>query len=125
MPEVLELEQGTVQFGELGHGNFTVMGLTFTEKESGKRLAYYTDCNRLSDRAWNNAAEVDVLVIDSLRPHEHPSHFTIDQAVEVSQKLQAKSTYLTHLTHFIDHQTWSDKLPDGVQLAYDGLRVEV
>lgn len=125
MPEVLKLEQGTVAGAWLTHGKFQVLGLVFTEKSSGRRLAYYTDCKELSNRAWEIAREVDVLVIDGLRPEPHPTHLSLGEAVEVAQKLGAQETYLTHLTHYVDHATWDTKLPDTICLAYDGLRIEV
>lgn len=125
MPERMELEQGTVESAFLTHGKFQVLGLVFTEKSSGKRLAYYTDCKELSERAWEIAAGVDVLVIDALRPQPHPTHFSLSEAVEVSEKLGAEQTYLTHLTHYVDHATWEKKLPDNVHLPYDGLRVQL
>lgn len=125
MPESLALAQGTVQSGLLQHGVMQVLGLVFEEKSSGRRLAYFTDCKELSPRAWEIARGVDVLVIDGLRPQEHPTHFTISEAIDVSRKLNASRTFLTHLTHYVDHETWSRKLPAGVELAYDGLKIEV
>lgn len=125
MPEVLDLEQGTVESAYLTHGNFQVLGLVFTEKSSGKRLAYYTDCKVLSERAWEVASGVDLLVIDGLRPEPHPTHLSIREAVEVADQLDAKQTYLTHLTHFVDHAIWSAKLPTKVHLAYDGLKLQI
>ncbi|MEM6885240.1 MAG: MBL fold metallo-hydrolase [Verrucomicrobiota bacterium] len=124
MPEIVEFEQGTVESAWLTHGKFQVLGLVFTEKSSGKRLAYYTDCKELSDRAWEIAKGVDVLVLDGLRPEPHPTHLSLSEAVEVAQTLKAKETYFTHLTHYVDHATWNAKLPDTIQLSYDGLRLK-
>lgn len=125
MPDSLTLPGGVVESGFLTHGHFQVLGLVFTETDTGKRLAYYTDCKTLSDRAWQIARNVDVLVIDGLRPEPHPTHLSIDEAVAVSQQLGASRTYLTHLTHHVDHATVQARLPEGVFLGYDGLTVEV
>jgi len=125
MPETMKVEQGTVESAWLTHGQFQVLGLVFTEKSSGKRLAYYTDCKQLSDRAWQIAQGVDILVTDGLRPEPHPTHLSLSEAVEVAEKLGAQETYFTHLTHFVDHATWDEKLPDRIHLAYDGLRIEL
>jgi phosphoribosyl 1,2-cyclic phosphate phosphodiesterase len=125
MTEEMALKQGKIQSGFLTHGNFQVLGLVFTEKSSGKRLAYYTDCKILSQRAMEIAQGVDVLVIDGLRPEPHPSHLSISEAVKISELLEAKETYLTHLTHYVDHETWEEKLPETVHLAYDGLSIKL
>ncbi|MGF1678362.1 MAG: MBL fold metallo-hydrolase [Candidatus Methylacidiphilales bacterium] len=125
MPPRLEVAGGVVESAWLTHGNFQVLGLVFTEKESGRRLAYYTDCKELSPRAWELARGVDVLVLDGLRPMPHPSHFSISEAVAVAQELGARRTYLTHLTHLVDHETVGRELPAGIHLAYDGLRLSL
>jgi phosphoribosyl 1,2-cyclic phosphate phosphodiesterase len=125
MPSRLELEGGVVRCAPLYHGTMEVLGLVFEEAGTGTRLAYYTDCKELSAEAWEIARGVEVLVIDGLRPHEHPTHFSIPEALAVAERLGAKKTYLTHLTHHVDHAIWSTKLPEGVELAYDGLKVRV
>lgn len=125
MPDYLDLEAGTVECGMLMHGRFQVLGLVFTERSSGRRLAYYTDCKELSPEAWELARGVDVLVIDGLRPEPHPTHFSLSEAAEVASQLRARTTYLTHLTHYVDHDTVERSLPEGVHLGYDGLEVEV
>jgi phosphoribosyl 1,2-cyclic phosphate phosphodiesterase len=48
---------------------------------------------------------------------------TIDEATTAALKIGAPQSWLTHLTFQIDHETWSAKLPAGVQLAYDGLKL--
>lgn len=125
MPFCLELPGGTVRSCLLPHGRIEVLGLVFEEKGTGKRLAYYTDCKEVGPRARELARGVDVLVIDGLRPEPHPTHLCITEAVEVARDLAAGRTYLTHLTHHVDHATVSRQLPPGVELGYDGLRVEV
>jgi phosphoribosyl 1,2-cyclic phosphate phosphodiesterase len=124
MPEVLELPGGSVRSCLLPHGPIEVLGLIFEEKSSGCRLAYYTDCKSVGPHAIGLARGVDVLVIDGLRPDPHPSHLSIDEAVEVSRQIGAGRTYLTHLTHYIDHATVSARLPEGVYLSQDGLRLD-
>jgi phosphoribosyl 1,2-cyclic phosphate phosphodiesterase len=125
MPEVLELPGGKVASCLLPHGRIEVLGLVFEEAGTGKRLAYYTDCKEVGPRARELARGVDVLVIDGLRPEPHPTHLCIAEAVEVARALGAKRTFLTHLTHHVDHARVAAELPPGVEPAYDGLRVEV
>lgn len=125
MPACLDLECGKVYSTLLPHGHFQVLGLVFEEKSTGKRLAYYTDCNQATEEARKMAMEVDILVIDGLRHEPHPSHMSTSQAVELSHQLKAKQSYLTHMTHHVDYESFSKKLPHDVALAYDGLRVQV
>jgi len=125
MPEEMEVEGGRIRSAFLEHGVLQVLGFVFEESGTGRSLAYYTDCKKLSQRAYDIARGVDVLIIDGLRPQSHPTHLTIDEAIQVSRELKAGKTYLTHLTHYVDHDTWSKKLPDGVELAYDGLKIQL
>lgn len=125
MPEVLELPGGTVRSCLLPHGRIDVLGLVFEEKSTGRRLAYYTDCKSVGPRARELARGVDVLVIDGLRPEPHPTHLCIAEAVDVARDLGAACTYLTHLTHHVDHVRVSATLPAGVELSHDGLRVVI
>ncbi len=123
MPEALELPQGTIQSTLLPHGGSQTLGLVFTEKSSGRRFAYYTDCKRLTDEAVALAREVDGAILDGLRPQPHPSHMSIDEAVEAGKGLGARAVWLTHLTHLTDHAALEATLPDRFRLAYDGLRI--
>jgi phosphoribosyl 1,2-cyclic phosphate phosphodiesterase len=67
---------------------------------------------------------LDVLVLDALRRRHHPNHLTLDDALDVIRKLQARRAYLTHISHELDHTDVSGELPEHVQLAYDGLKVQ-
>jgi len=123
MPEVLPVEGGTIRATLLPHQPIEVLGLVF--EEAGRKIAYYTDCSGVPPEAARLAEEADVLVLDGLRRRPHPSHMTIDQAVETARQLRARQTFLTHMTASVDHATVDAELPPGVQLAYDGLRLSV
>jgi phosphoribosyl 1,2-cyclic phosphate phosphodiesterase len=125
MPAVTELPQGTIQATLLPHGGAETIGLVFTEKSSGAKFAYYTDCKRLTDEAVALARGADGVIIDGLRPLPHPSHMSIDEAVEAGRGLGAGRVWLTHLTHLTDHATTEATLPPGFALAYDGLRIRL
>ena len=125
MPVALELPQGTIRSTLLPHGGINTLGLVFEEKSSGRRFAYYNDCKRIPREAVAMAKGADVVVLDGLRPEAHPTHMNIDEACAAAAEIGGVSTYLTHLTHRIDHAEWSAKLPAGVQLAYDGLRLKL
>jgi phosphoribosyl 1,2-cyclic phosphate phosphodiesterase len=125
MPERLELPQGTIESTLLPHGGVNTLGLAFTERSSGRKFTYYTDCKSVPPAAVELARGSDVVVLDGLRPMPHPSHMTIDEAVAVAAEIAAPLTYLTHLTHLSDHAATEAKLPLGVRLAYDGLRLQL
>lgn len=126
MPEVMTLPQGTIRSTLLPHGGINTLGLVFEEKSSGKRFVYYNDCKRIPREAVALAKGADVVVLDGLRVDPHPSHMNIAEACAAGAEIGGKATYLTHLTHGIDHETWTQKLaPQGVQLAYDGLRLKL
>lgn len=125
MPAVLDFEQGTIQSTLLPHGGVNTLGLIFTERRSGRKFAYYTDCKRVPREAVELASGADVLVLDALRPLPHPSHMTIDEAIAAAQEIAAKKTYFTHLTHLTDHATLEADLPEGIAPAYDGLRLSI
>lgn len=125
MPTRLELPQGTIESTLLPHGGVNTLGLVFTERSSGRKFVYYTDCKRVPREAVALARGADIVVLDGLRPLPHPSHMTIDEAVAVAQEIGAPKTFLTHLTHLNDHETTCRQLPAGISLAYDGLRLSV
>ena len=126
MPLALELPQGTIRSTLLPHGGIYTLGLVFEEKSSGKKFAYYNDCKRVPREAVALASVADVVVLDGLRPELHPTHMNIDEACAAAAEIKGKVTYLTHLTHRIEHEEWSAKLAaQGVQLAYDGLRLKL
>lgn len=125
MPEQLELPQGTIASTLLPHGGLNTLGLAFTERSSGKRFVYYTDCKRLTREAVELARGADVVVLDGLRPDPHPSHMSIPEALEAAEEVGAPLTFLTHLTHLNDHAATEAEMPAGVRLAYDGLRLKL
>jgi phosphoribosyl 1,2-cyclic phosphate phosphodiesterase len=123
MPERLELPQGTIESTLLPHGGLNTLGLVFTERSSGRKFAYYTDCKRVPSAAVALARGADAVVLDGLKDQPHPTHMTIAEAVQVAAEIGAPRTWLTHLTHLNDHAELEARLPADVRVAYDGLRV--
>ena len=101
------------------HGNLPMFGYRIG------RFAYVTDTNNIPDESLHKLDDLDVLVLDALRDRPHPTHFTIDEAVDVAGRIGAKRTYLVHMTHNVLHAETDARLPDGVNLAYDGLELRV
>jgi len=106
---------------EQEHGNMGSLGFLF-EQGNNKQLAYYNDCKKVSPDAINAAAGVELAILDALRPTEHHSHMTLDEALTTASKIGATETLLTHLTDFYDHDRDSGNLPNKVLFAYDGLK---
>jgi phosphoribosyl 1,2-cyclic phosphate phosphodiesterase len=101
----------------LGHGRFRVLGFRFGN------VAYCTDTNEIPPESWPLLADLDVLVLDALRHKPHPTHYSLAEAVEIAKRVGAKRTLFTHMSHDLEHETTNAALPDGMSLAYDGLRV--
>ena len=125
MPEALELPQGTIQSTLLPHGGVNTLGLVFTERSTGKKFAYYTDCKRVPRDAATLARAADAVVLDGLRSTPHPSHMSIDEAVAVGREIAGAATWITHLTHMNDHAELAAMLPPGFAPAFDGLRLSL
>jgi phosphoribosyl 1,2-cyclic phosphate phosphodiesterase len=84
-------------------------------------LAYCTDVSRIPDESWPLLEGLDVLILDALRHEPHPTHFNLEEALKVVERLKPRRTLLTHLSHGFDHGPTEATLPTGVALAYDGL----
>jgi phosphoribosyl 1,2-cyclic phosphate phosphodiesterase len=125
MPAVLDLPQGTIASTLLPHGDVHTLGLVFTERSSGKRFAYYTDCKTVPAEAVRLAGGADAVVLDGLRPEPHPTHLSIAEAVTAAREIGSPRTWLTHLTHLTDHEALERELPAGIAPAYDGLRIDL
>jgi phosphoribosyl 1,2-cyclic phosphate phosphodiesterase len=84
-----------------------------------------TDCNRIPEESWPLLEGVRVVIIDALRERPHPTHFNVPQALEVISRMGPDRAYLTHICHDLPHEATCARLPAGVQLAYDGLVLEI
>lgn len=84
-------------------------------------IAYCTDCSFIPESSFELLGELDVLILDAVRIKPHATHFNLEQAIEVADRIGAKHTYFTHIAHEIRHAVITPTLPDGMGLAYDGL----
>ena len=64
---------------------------------------------------------LDTLVLDALRDRPHPTHFSLDQAIAVAERLRPGRTVFTHISHELDHDTINARLPPTMELGYDGM----
>lgn len=88
-------------------------------------FAYVTDCNMIPETSMELLRGLDVLVLDGLRHRPHPTHLTVAEAVAVAERLAPRQTYLTHICHDLGHAATNATLPRGVELAWDGLRLDI
>ncbi len=123
MPSLLELPQGTIRTTRLPHGSVDVLGLVFEERSTGAKFTYFTDCKTVDPAQRELARGSQVVVLDGLRPDPHPTHMCFPEAIAVALDIRAPRAFLTHLTHAISHEEEEARLPEGVRLAYDGLRL--
>jgi len=101
------------------HGPISVYGYRIGN------LGYITDAKELPEEAVRAFRGVTVLVINALFRTQHPTHLSVSEAVEAAQKVGARETWLTHLTHRTGHAELEAELPPGIAPAFDGLVVEV
>lgn len=89
-------------------------------------FTYITDANFISPEEKEKIKGSEVIVINALRRNEHISHFTFNEAIDLANELKAKKTYFTHISHQLGkHDEVSLELPSHIELAYDGLEIEV
>ena len=101
------------------HGTQPVLGFRF-----GK-AAYLTDFIRVPDGSKELLTQLDDFILDALRYVPHPMHSNVEQSLALVAELKPKRAWFTHICHDLGHSATNLKLPDGVQLAYDGLKFEV
>jgi phosphoribosyl 1,2-cyclic phosphate phosphodiesterase len=105
------------------HGEMEVLGFRFG------RAAYLTDFSRLPEASIPLLEDLDDLIVDALRDIPHPMHQTVEQALELVDKLRPKRAWFTHIAHDLGHAATNERLRKAryphVQLAWDGMGLEV
>jgi phosphoribosyl 1,2-cyclic phosphate phosphodiesterase len=103
---------------EADHGYLPVHGFRIGD------VAYMTDVKTIEDSQKQKLLNLDVLVINALRGEPHNSHLNVKEALELVKELQPKRTYFTHISHHLGfHEVVQERLPNGVYLAYDNLKL--
>jgi phosphoribosyl 1,2-cyclic phosphate phosphodiesterase len=102
------------------HGHLPILGFRI-----GK-LGYVTDMSSMCDESYEELEGVELLIMNALRIGPHPTHQSLSEAMTAAHRIHAKQTYLIHMSHDIGlHAEVNKKLPQEIQLAYDGLVIEL
>lgn len=89
-------------------------------------FTYITDANFISEEELEKIKGTKILVLNALQLNKHISHFNLEEAIEMAQKIGAEKTYFTHISHKLGlHNTIEKELPKGIYLAYDGLKLTI
>jgi len=101
------------------HGADQIIGYRFGS------VAYLTDVSEIPETSFPLLDNLDVLIVSALRHKPHPSHATVHQAVGWANRIGARETWFTHISHDLGHAETNSNLPEDIQLAHDGLSVPI
>ena len=114
----IELFGATFQPVSVIHGDVPIEGYRFGN------AAYLTDFSTVPDESLERLEGLDILFLDALRHHPHPTHSTVENSLKIADRLKAKRTYFTHISHDLPHEATNAALPENVRLSHDGLKLE-
>jgi len=100
------------------HGDVLIEGYRFGS------AAYLTDFSCIPEESLAQLEDLDILFLDALRHHPHPTHSTVENSLKIVDRLRPKRTYFTHISHDLPHEETNAALPENVRLSYDGLKLE-
>jgi phosphoribosyl 1,2-cyclic phosphate phosphodiesterase len=101
------------------HGTLPITGYRFGN------VAYLTDVSTIPESSFSLLEGLDTLIVSALRHTPHPSHATVDQAVRWANRIDARQTWFTHISHDLGHEETNANLPEGMALAHDGLTLPI
>jgi phosphoribosyl 1,2-cyclic phosphate phosphodiesterase len=104
------------------HGDSIVNGYLLS-RNGEKLVAYLSDCSEVPGEISRQIVGVKALIIDALRHKPHPTHLSVDQALEVANRVRPDKTYFTHICHELP-QSAESQLPADTHIAYDGLQLK-
>jgi len=113
--------------------NFQGLKIRYVTFEQGKmkvngfrlgNLAYVSDIRLYPETIFEDLAGVKILILSALRFTPSPLHFSVDEAIEFANRVGAEQTWLTHISHDLDHEKTNAYLPPHIRMAYDGLKID-
>jgi phosphoribosyl 1,2-cyclic phosphate phosphodiesterase len=105
------------------HGESETYGYRLNAE--GRSLGYVPDCHEMPEESLERLRGVNVMVLDALRHRPHPTHLTVADSAALLRRIAAGRSLMTHLCHDIEHAETQAGLPQGIELAYDGLSLTV
>ncbi len=126
-----------INLNEIRNEKFSVKGLEITPVEVlhyklpvfGYRIGdftYITDAKTIAEEEKEKIRGSKVIVLNALRPFDHISHFTLNEAIAMMEELQPEVGYFTHISHYLGkHEDVEKDLPENMHLAYDGLKIKI
>jgi phosphoribosyl 1,2-cyclic phosphate phosphodiesterase len=100
------------------HGDLPIEGYRFGS------AAYLTDFSSVPEETLSQMEGLDILFLDALRHHPHPTHSTVENSLKIVERVRPRRTYFTHISHDLPHEKTNAALPENVRLAHDGLKLE-
>ena len=102
----------------VNHGEYPIQAYRFGS------AAYLTDFSSIPSETMIRLEGLDIMFLDALRHHPHPTHSTLENSLKIVKQLKPKRTFFTHMSHDLPHQATNAMLPENVRLSYDGLKLE-
>ena len=104
----------------IDHGRLMIHGFRIGQ------LTYITDCHTMPCATLEAIRGTDTLVINALRPEPHPTHMNLRQAIDVINAVRPRKAFLIHMSHHFGlHAAVAPTLPEGIEIAYDGLQTTI
>lgn len=115
----IELEGVRLSYFTYWQGEMRVTGYRFGD------FAYVTDIRKYDDSLFTSLKGVRKLVVSALRKEPSEVQFSLDEALQFSRKINAEETWITHISHSMEHEEANSSLPPNVRMGYDGLQFSV
>jgi phosphoribosyl 1,2-cyclic phosphate phosphodiesterase len=100
------------------HGETEIYGFRFGS------AAYLTDFSKIPDASFAQLKDLDILFLDALRHKPHPTHSTVENSLQIVERLRPRRAFFTHICHDLPHQATNVTLPENVRLSFDGMKLE-
>lgn len=101
------------------HGKWPIYGYRIG------RVAYLTDVSEIPEESFALLEGLDLLLLDCLREQVHFTHFGVEEALSAAARIKARRTVLIHMTHELEYHDLSSRMPPGIEVGYDGMRLSV